>query len=42
MKEYEARELIDWLQEIKAQAAGPSCRKAIQIGIDFYKKEGKE
>lgn len=42
MKEYETRELVKWLEEIKQQAAGPSCRQAIQTGIDFYKKEGKE
>ena len=42
MRQYELAELIHWLEEIKAQAAGPSCRKFIQTGIDFYKKEGKE
>ena len=39
MRQYERKELIHWLKEIKAQAAGPSCRQLIQTGIDFYKKE---
>ena len=39
MTNNEIKELIHWLEEIKAQAAGPSCRRQIQIGIDYYKKQ---
>ena len=39
MREFEIMELIDWLEGIKAQAFGPSCRKEIQLGIDHYKKQ---
>lgn len=42
MRPYEIKELIHWLEEIKTQAAGPTCRNLIQTGIDFYKtKEAK-
>ena len=41
MNEYERKEIIHLLQEIKTQAASPSCRQAIQTGIDYYKKKDK-
>ena len=43
MRPNEAKELVKWLEEIKAQAFGPTCRRLIQTGIDFYKEqEAKE
>ncbi len=42
MRPNERKELINWLEEIKTQAAGPSCRRLIQTGIDFYKKKAKK
>ena len=39
MRQYERKEIIHLLEEIKKQAAGPSCRQQIQIGINHYKKQ---
>jgi len=42
MRQYELQELINLLEEIKTQAASPSCKQQIQTGIDFYKKQIKK
>jgi hypothetical protein len=36
MLKSEAEEIVEWLKELKPQAFSPSCRNAIQHGINYY------
>ena len=42
MRQYELQEIVKLLEEIKTQAASPSCKQQIQTRIDFYKKQIKK